>query len=82
MTLNKAYEILERYYLYLDDSFCGSNIEGFDIDSAYTKAELEKVLNEQPKLSKRGSEFLQELLSDDIGGTVVNAIHTILNENL
>lgn len=82
MTLNKAYEILERYYLYLDYSFYGSNIVGFDIDSAYTKAELEKVLNEQPKLSKRGSEFLQELLSDDMGETVAGAIHTILNENL
>lgn len=82
MTLNDAYSILERYYLYLDDSFSGSNIEGFDIDSAYTKEELEKVLNEQPKLSDRGSEFLQELLSDDIGEAVADAIHTILNENL
>lgn len=36
--------ILERYYLYLDDSFSGSNIEGFDIDLAYTKAELEKSI--------------------------------------
>lgn len=41
---------------------------------------MEKVLNEQPKLSDRGSKFLQELLSDDIGEAVADAIHTILNE--
>ena len=79
MTLSESYSILERYYLLLDDA---SNMEGYDVDSEYTRIELEKVLSEQPLLSVRGSDFLKELLSDDIGESVANAIHTILNEKL
>lgn len=79
MTLNKSYDILERYYLLLDDV---SNMAGYDVDSEYTRIELEKVLSERPFLSIRGSHFLKELLSDDIGESVADAIHTILNENL
>lgn len=71
MTLDKSYDILERYFLLLDD-----------VDSEYTRIELEKVLSERPLLSVRGSRFLKELLSDDIGESVEEAIHTILNENL
>ena len=59
--------------LYLD-----CNVESFDVDSAYTKIELEKVLSEQPSLSIRGSSFLRELLSDDIGESVAEAIKIIL----
>ena len=79
MTLDKSYDILERYYLLLDDV---SNMAGYDVDSEYTRIELEKVLSERPFLSIRGSRFLKELLSDDIGESVEKAIHTILNENL
>ena len=79
MTLDKSYDILERYYLLLDDV---SNMAGYDVDSEYTRIELEKVLSELPLLSVRGSRFLKELLSDDIGESVEEAIHTILNENL
>lgn len=79
MTLDKSYDILERYYLLLDDV---SNMAGYDVDSEYTRIELEKVLSERPLLSVRGSCFLKELLSDDIGESVEEAIHTILNENL
>ena len=79
MTLDKSYDILERYYLLLDDV---SNMAGYDVDSEYTRVELEKVLSERPLLSVRGSRFLKELLSDDIGESVEEAIHTILNENL
>ena len=79
MTLDKSYDILERYYLLLDDV---SNMAGYDVDSEYTRIELEKVLSERPLLSVRGSRFLKELLSDDIGESVEEAIHTILNENL
>lgn len=79
MTLDKSYDILERYFLLLDDV---SNMAGYDVDSEYTRIELEKVLSERPFLSIRGSSFLKELLSDDIGESVEEAIHTILNENL
>ncbi len=79
MTLDKSYDILERYYLLLDDV---SNMAGYDVDSEYTRIKLEKVLSERPFLSIRGSRFLKELLSDDIGESVEKAIHTILNENL
>lgn len=79
MTLDKSYDILERYFLLLDDV---SNMAGYDVDSEYTRIELEKVLSERPFLSIRGSRFLKELLSDDIGESVEKAIHTILNENL
>lgn len=79
MTLDKSYDILERYFLLLDDV---SNMAGYDVDSEYTRIELEKVLSERPLLSSRGSCFLKELLSDDIGESVEEAIHTILNENL
>ena len=79
MTLDKSYDILERYYLLLDDV---SNMAGYDVDSEYTRIELEKVLSERPLLSVRGSRFLKELSSDDIGESVEEAIHTILNENL
>lgn len=79
MTLDKSYDILERYYLLLDDV---SNMAGYDVDSEYTRIELEKVLSERPFLSIRDSHFLKELLSDDIGESVEKAIHTILNENL
>lgn len=66
------------YYLLLDDTFQDSNVESFDVDSAYTKIELEKVLSEQPSLSIRGNSFLRELLSDDIGESVAEAIKIIL----
>lgn len=79
MTLSESYSILERYFLLLDDV---SNMAGYDVDSEYTRIELEKVLSERPFLSIRGSSFLKELLSDDIGESVEEAIHTILNENL
>lgn len=79
MTLDKSYDILERYYLLLDDV---SNMAGYDVDYEYTRIELEKVLSERPLLSVRGSRFLKKLLSDDIGESVEEAIHTILNENL
>ena len=79
MTLDKSYDILERYFLLLDDV---SNMAGYDVDSEYTRIELEKVLSERPLLSVRGSRFLKELVSDDIGESVEEAIHTILNENL
>lgn len=79
MTLDKSYDILERYFLLLDDV---SNMAGYDVDSEYTRIELEKVLSERPLLSVRGSRFLKELLSDDIGESVEEAIHTILNENI
>lgn len=79
MTLDKSYDILERYFLLLDDV---SNMAGYDVDSEYTRIELEKVLSERPLISVRGSRFLKELLSDDIGESVEEAIHTILNENL
>lgn len=79
MTLDKSYDILERYFLLLDDV---SNMAGYAVDSEYTRIELEKVLRERPFLSIRGSSFLKELLSDDIGESVEEAIHTILNENL
>lgn len=82
MTLNKAYEILERYYLTVYDTFQFGNMESYDVDSAYTKVELENILAEQPELSDRGSNFLKELLSDDIGESVADAIHTILDGNL
>lgn len=59
-----------------------SNMAGHDVDSEYTRIELKKVLSERPFLSIRGSSFLKELLSDDIGESVEEAIHTILNENL
>lgn len=78
MTLSESYSILERYYLLLDDTFKDSNVESFDVDSAYTKIELEKVLSEQPSLSIRGNSFLRELLSDDIGESVAEAIKIIL----
>lgn len=78
MTLSESYSILERYYLLLDDTFQDSNVESFDVDSAYTKIELEKVLSEQPSLSIRGNSFLRELLSDDIGESVAEAIKIIL----
>lgn len=76
MTLSESYSILERYYLLLDDTFQDSNVESFDVDSAYTK--IEKVLSEQPSLSIRGNSFLRELLSDDIGESVAEAIKIIL----
>lgn len=79
MTLDKSYDILERYYLLLDGV---SNMAGHDVDYEYTRIELEKVLSERPFLSIRGSRFLKELLNDDIGESVEKAIHTILNENL
>lgn len=75
MTLDKSYDILERYFLLLDDV---SNMADYDVDSEYTRIELEKVLSERPFLSIRGSRFLKELLSDDIGESVAEAIKVIL----
>lgn len=51
MTLDKSYDILERYYLLLDGV---SNMAGHDVDYEYTRIELEKVLSERPFLSIRG----------------------------
>ena len=80
MTLSESYSILERYYLLLDDAYQDGNTESFDVDSVYTKIELEKVLSEQPLLSIRGSSFLRELLADDIGESVAEAIKVILED--
>ena len=75
MTLDKSYDILERYFLLLDDV---SNMADYDVDSEYTRIELEKILSERPLLSVRGSCFIKELLSDDIGESVAEAIKVIL----
>lgn len=75
MTLDKSYDILERYFLLLDDV---SNMADYDVDSEYTRIELEKILSERPLLSVRDSCFLKELLSDDIGESVAEAIKVIL----
>ena len=73
MTLNKAYEILERYYLYLDDT---TNMEDYDVDVAYTKSRLEKIL--QGSFDNSDKMFLSELLTDDIGESVTEAIKYLL----
>lgn len=79
MMLDEAYSVLEKYYLFLEDNFHDGNIEGYDIDTAFTKAGIERVLDNRPQLSAQDRELLQDLYDDgDVGETVSCAIAVIL----
>lgn len=79
MSLNEAYDVLERYYLVIFD-ISDSNYEGYDADTAYTKLMLEQIIDKRGELSAEEVIFLKELLSDDVGESVENAIQYLLGE--
>lgn len=79
VSLNEAYDILERYYLVLFD-ISDSNYENYDLDMAYTKAMLEEIVDKRGELSAEEVIFLKTLLSDDIGKSVNEAILYLIGE--
>lgn len=83
MNLEQAYNILERYYLCLYDTFNDSNCEGFDISDVLDKISLEKIISKRYDLDSDDVAFLRELLSDgDLGKEVSDAVRYILNEDV
>lgn len=79
MSLNEAYDVLEHYYLVIYD-ISDSNYEGYDVDVAYTKAMLEKIVDKRGELSTEDVIFLKALLSDDVGESVEKAIRVLIGE--
>lgn len=79
MSLNEAYDVLERYYLVIFD-ISDSNYEGYDVDVEYTKSMLEQIIDKRGELSAEEVIFLKALLSDDIGESVEEAIQYLLGE--
>lgn len=79
MSLNEAYDVLERYYLVIFD-ISDSNYEGYDVDVAYTKLMLEQIIDKRGELSAEEVIFLKALLSDDIGEDVEDAVICLIGE--
>ena len=79
MSLNEAYDVLERYYLVIFD-ISDSNYEGYDVDVEYTKSMLEQIIDKRGELSAEEVIFLKALLSDDIGESVEEAIFCLIGE--
>ena len=77
MSLNEAYDVLEHYYLVIYD-LQDANYEDYDVDVAYTKTMLEKIVDKRGELSAEEVIFLKALLSDDIGESVAEAIVCIV----
>lgn len=77
MSLNEAYDVLERYYLVIFD-ISDSNYEGYDVDVEYTKSMLGQIIDKRGELSAEEVIFLKALLSDDIGESVKEAVLRIL----
>lgn len=79
MSLNEAYDVLERYYLVIFD-ISDSNYEDYDVDTAYTKGMLEGIVDKRGELSTEDVIFLKTLLSDDVGESVEKAIRVLIGE--
>ena len=79
LSLNEAYDILERYYLTIF-GLQDTNYEDYDVDVAYTKSMLEVIIEKRNELNSEEVIFLKALLSDDVGTSVKEAIKYILEE--
>lgn len=79
MSLNEAYDVLERYYLVIYD-ISDANYKDYDVDVAYTKGMLEGIIDKRGQLSSDEVIFLRALLSDDIGGSVEEAVICLIGE--
>lgn len=81
MTLEAAFDTLERYYLTIYDYNQNSNCEGFDVDTQLTKQKLEKIVDNR-FVDAEDVEFLKELLEyEDLGESVKEAITYIIENS-
>lgn len=81
MTLEVAFDTLERYYITIYDYNQDSNCEGFDIDVQLNKQKLEKIVSNR-FVDTEDIEFLKELLEyEDLGESVEEAITYIIENS-
>lgn len=81
MTLEVAFNTLERYYITIYDYNQDSNCEGFDVDVQLNKQKLEKIVDNR-FVDVEDVEFLKELLEyEDLGETVEEAITYIIENS-
>lgn len=81
MTLEVAFDTLERYYITIYDYNQDSNCEGFDVDVQLNKQKLEKIVDNR-FVDVEDVEFLKELLEyEDLGETVEEAITYIIENS-
>lgn len=81
MTLEVAFDTLERYYITIYDYNQDSNCEGFDVDIQLNKQKLEKIVDNR-FVDVEDVEFLKELLEyEDLGETVEEAITYIIENS-
>lgn len=81
MTLEVAFDTLERYYLTIYDYNQDSNCEGFDVDVQLNKQKLEKIVDNR-FVDTEDIEFLKELLGyEDLGESVEEAITYIIENS-
>ena len=81
MTLEVAFDILERYYITIYDYNQDSNCEGFDVDVQLNKQKLEKIVSNR-FVDTEDIEFLKELLGyEDLGESVEEAITYIIENS-
>lgn len=81
MTLEVAFDTLERYYITIYDYNQDSNCEGFDVDVQLNKQKLEKIVSNR-FVDTEDIEFLKELLGyEDLGESVEEAITYIIENS-
>lgn len=81
MTLEVAFDTLERYYITIYDYNDASNYESFNVDVQLTKQKLEKIVSNR-FVDVEDVEFLKELLEyEDLGETVEEAIIYIIENS-
>ena len=65
MTLEESYEILENYYQNIYGMYDDNWID-YDLDVAFTKLQLEKIIQKRYKLDHQEKMILQWLLEEDM----------------
>jgi len=76
MTLEESYEILENYYQNIYGMYDDNWID-YDLDVAFTKLQLEKIIQKRYKLDHQEKMILQ-WLEEDMEPKVCEAIRVIL----
>lgn len=79
MTLEDAYKIVEEYYEDLFVCETESNYEGYDLDVASEKKQLEKLVASNFKNTEQNKIILDEIQTENENKVLCEAVQIILN---
>lgn len=82
MTIEDAYKIVEEYYEDLYVCETDSNYEGYDLDVASEKKQLERLIASDFKNTEQNKQVLTEILSVSMNQELCDSIRTILESFL